>query len=220
MRQSVVTFKSGDLRLEGIVGYPDGVSGPLPGVVICHPHPLGGGNMNNNLVLSVYLAFVENGFIALRFNFRGVGNSEGIHAEGEKEPEDAEEALNILKEQADVDGNRLGMAGYSFGTGVILRGLSGYTAARAFVLFSAPVRYLEYPGVEEDTRPKLFVCGDSDHGVPIASLKEKLESLKRPSDCQVLRAFSVVPGADHFWVGYEAEAAHQAVQFFTETLKQ
>ena len=99
------------------MGCPDEVPGPLPGVVVCHPHPLGGGNMNNNLVASVYLALIESGFVALRFNFRGVGNSEGSHAQGEKEPEDAEAALDLLKGRADVDADRLGMAGYSFGTG-------------------------------------------------------------------------------------------------------
>ena len=213
MRQSAVAFESGELRLEGVLGCPDGVTGPSPGVVVCHPHPLSGGNMNNNLVLSVYLALVESGFVALRFNFRGVGNSEGAHTEGEKEPEDAEAALNMLRERSDVDGNRLGMAGYSFGTGVILSNLARYTTAKAFVLFSSPARYLDYPGVGEDERPKLFVCGDRDNAVPVHSLKEKLECLARTSACRV------VPGADHYWVGHEEEAAHHAVAFFSDTLK-
>ena len=213
MQQSVVSFKSGELTLEGVVGCPDEVSGTLPGVVVCHPHPLGGGNMNNNLVLAVYQALVENGFVALRFNFRGVGNSEGVHAEGEKEPDDADAALNTLKEWAGVDVDRLGMAGYSFGTGVILGSLSRYKAVKAFALFSPPIRYLDVPGIVEDTRPKLFVCGDIDHVAPIASLKEKVESYGPTSECQV------VPGVDHFWAGYESEASRHAVQFFTENLK-
>ncbi len=213
MQQSAVAFRSGELRLEGVVGCPDGASGPLPGVVVCHPHPLRGGNMNNNLVLAVYFALIEEGFVVLRFNFRGVGSSQGEHAEGEKEPEDAEAALNVLKERPDVDPDRLGLAGYSFGTGVILRDLSRYKNARAFALFSSPVRYLDHPGIEEDRRPKLFVCGDRDHGVPIAALKEKVSSLQQPAECRV------VPGADHFWVGYEEEAALHAVRFFAENLK-
>ncbi len=213
MRQSAVAFKAGGLTLEGVVGCPDEVPGPLPGVVVCHPHPLGGGNMNNNLVASVYLALIESGFVALRFNFRGVGNSEGSHAQGEKEPEDAEAALDLLKGRADVDADRLGMAGYSFGAGVILGSLSRYADVKAFALFSPPVRFLEYPGVDEDARPKLFVCGDRDRSVPIDSLKEKVESLKQPAQCQV------VAGADHFWVGREEEAARHAVQFFDDTLK-
>ena len=212
MQQSTIAFKSGDLTLEGVVGWPEAASGSLPGVVVCHPHPLGGGNMNNNLVLSLYLALVGSGFVALRFNFRGVGNSEGAHTERENEPEDAEAALQTLKDRAGVDGNRLGMVGYSFGTGVILSSLSKYIDAKAFALYSPPLRYLEHPNIDDDTRPKLFVCGDRDHAVDVVSLQEKVESYKQPSECRV------VPGADHFWVGHEAEAARHAVRFFAETL--
>ena len=116
MRQRAVSINRGELRLEGVVGCPDEVSGPAPGVVICHPGPAGGGNMNNNLVLSLYFALIDNGFIALRFNFRGVGSSQGIHSQGEKEPEDAAAALELLAASPDVDRDRIGMPGYSFGT--------------------------------------------------------------------------------------------------------
>ena len=212
MGEKAINYRSGGLQLEGVLGCPEGASGPIPGVVLCHPGPTGGGNMNNNLVLSVYLALVEKGFASLRFNFRGVGNSEGVHAQGEKEPEDAEAALKVLTDRVDVDENRLGMAGYSFGSGVILRSLSRYASAKAFVLFSPALRHLDYPVFDEDPRPKLFVCGDRDHALPIASLKEKMDALK------CAPAWRVVPGADHFWWGYEAQAARHAAEFFSETL--
>ena len=83
MRQSAVSFKIknklGDLDLEGVVAQPDAGLGPWPGVVMCHPHPLFGGNMDNNVVLAVTSALNDQGFATLRFNFRGVGNSEGEH---------------------------------------------------------------------------------------------------------------------------------------------
>ena len=212
MRQSAVAFKSGELKLEGVVGSPDGGLGPFPGVVICHPGPQGGGNMNNNLVLSVYHALIDSGFIAMRFNFRGVGNSEGTQTQGTEEPADAQAALDTLENWADIDRSRLGMAGYSFGTGVILSGLARYSAAKAFVLFSSPIRFLEYPGVDQEKRPKLFVCGDKDHAVDIDSLKQKVQSLPQPSECRV------VPGSNHYWLNYEEQAAQHAVEFFTEIL--
>ena len=62
MRQSAVSFKAKGLNFEGIVGQPDGDSGPFPAVVICHPHPLFGGNMDNNVVLAVSFALVDQGF--------------------------------------------------------------------------------------------------------------------------------------------------------------
>ena len=212
MRQRAVSINRGELRLEGVVGCPDEVSGPAPGVVICHPGPAGGGNMNNNLVLSLYFALIDNGFIALRFNFRGVGSSQGIHSQGEKEPEDAAAALELLAASPDVDRDRIGMPGYSFGTGVILCGLSRYKAVKAFVLYSSPVRFLECPGLSEDDRPKQFICGDRDYAVEIASLKEKVASLGHSSECRV------VSDVDHFWMGHEAEASRLAVDFFNKTL--
>ena len=85
LRQSAVSFKTEGLTFEGVVAQPDDGSGPWPGVVICHPHPLHGGSMDNNVVLALALGLVEEGFVTLRFNFRGVGGSEGEHTKGEKE---------------------------------------------------------------------------------------------------------------------------------------
>ena len=212
MKQSAIAIKSGGLTLEGVMGYPDEVSGFLPGVVLCHPHPLHGGNMNNNVIMAVYFALVESGYVALRFNFRGVGNSQGTHADGDKERDDLQATLNVLRELPDVDGGRLGVVGYSFGTGVISGGLPMYTDVRAFVLISSPLRYLEHPEIAEDGRPKLFICGDRDHGIPIDDLKEKVASLGNDSRCYV------VTGADHFWGGYESEAAVHAVRFLNDNL--
>ena len=212
MREKAMAITSGDLKLEAVVGSPDSSDRPLPGVVICHPHPLGGGNMNNNLVLALYQALVESSCVALRFNFRGVGNSQGDHSEGKKEPEDAAASLNALKQQEGVDRNRLGMAGYSFGTGVILGSLARYTDVRAFALFSPPIRYLDSPGIEGDARPKLFVCGDRDFAITADSLEEKLKGFGPVAESRI------VSGADHFWAGREAEAAQHAVQFFARTL--
>ena len=212
MRQTAVAFDAEDLKLEGVLGLPDRGPGPFPGVVLCHPHPLRGGNMNNNLVLSVYHGLVEAGFAALRFNFRGVGNSQGTHTEGELEVRDAEAALRTLGEAEGVDPARLGIAGYSFGTGVILRNLSGYPSARSIVLFSPPVRFLEHAEIDADPRPKLFVCGDRDESVPVEPLKERLESMGGPVE------WRIAEGVDHFWWDREAEAMGHAVEFFARTL--
>ena len=213
MGQTAITFHAGDVSLEGVVGSPDGATGPVPGVVICHPHPLAGGNMNNNLVLAVYQALLDGGFAALRFNFRGVGNSRGSHTRGEREPEDAEAALNALEERADVDGGRLAMMGYSFGSRVLLKNLARYRGVRAFALLSSPLDSLEGPDVAGDGRPKLFVCGDRDRGVASDSFREKVESFGGASEVVL------VPGADHFWVGRETEAARHTVRFFQGQLR-
>ena len=73
MRQRAVSFQADDLKFEGIVAEPDDVTDSVPGVVTCHPGPLNGGNMDNNVLLAVSYALVEQGFAALRLNFRGGG---------------------------------------------------------------------------------------------------------------------------------------------------
>ena len=97
MRQSAVSFQTEGLSFEGVMAQPDDGSGPWPGVVICHPHPLHGGSMDNNVVLALALGLVEEGFVTLRFNFRGVGGSEGEHTEGEKESQEVLGALDLIK---------------------------------------------------------------------------------------------------------------------------
>ena len=219
MRQSSIAFKSKDVNLEGVIASPQELSGPFPGVVVCHPNPLFGGSMDNGVVLAVCRALVEEGFLTFRFNFRGVGDSEGTFTKGEKEQEDVRAALNLLRRWPGVDKRRLGLVGYSFGASMVLTALSRYKAAGAFVLISPPLAALDYAGIGRDKRPKLFIVGDRDRLVPYCSLKEKVlhtlgvESLHGSVDLQM------VSGADHSWRGYEAEAAQQSTRFFVGTLQ-
>ena len=109
-----ITFASGDVTCEGIFTGST-ADGQVPGIVICHPHPLRGGDMLNNVVRALAEAFAERGFAVLRFNFRGVGSSTGQYAEGIGEQEDAKAALSWLIAQPGIDVDRLFLAGYSFG---------------------------------------------------------------------------------------------------------
>ena len=213
MRQTAIAFKSKGVTLEGVVASPQGISGTHPGVVVCHPHLLFGGNMENAVVRAVCEGLVKDGFTALRFNFRGVGNSEGSFTKGEAEQEDVLSALDLLRKLPGLDGKSLGLVGYSFGASVILKGLSRHKRARTLALISPPLTSLEDPGIREDTRPKLFLVGDRDRLVPEPSLKEKVDALGVGVDLRL------VPGADHSWQGFEAEAANQVVSFCGGTLR-
>lgn len=191
---------------------PQGLSGTIPGVVVCHPHPLFGGDMDNSLVVSVCRALVEEGFATLRFNFRGVGNSGGHFTKGDMEREDVRVALEFLTQWPGVNKGRLGMAGYSFGALTVISGISDYRASRAFVLISPPLSALQNSGVAMDKRPKLLLVGDRDRLVPYSSLKEASDSLS------TALTLEVVQGADHSWRGYEDEAARRTAGFFVDTL--
>ncbi|MGC1342765.1 MAG: CocE/NonD family hydrolase, partial [Candidatus Binataceae bacterium] len=88
MTESLVTLRCDDLTLEGLLARPER-SGASPGAVICHPHPMYGGSMNNNVVEAIIAAMWRRGYATLRFNFRGVGASEGEYDGGEGEAADA-----------------------------------------------------------------------------------------------------------------------------------
>src|SRR5271170_1163538 len=112
MSEIQVSFRSGDLTLEGLFANP---GANAPAVVVCHPHPLYGGSMHNNVVEAILAAMWQAGYATLRFNFRGVGVSEGEHEGGPGEADDAAAAMSFLLAQPGVRKENAAMTGYSFG---------------------------------------------------------------------------------------------------------
>ncbi|MCH8106883.1 MAG: dienelactone hydrolase family protein [Chloroflexi bacterium] len=213
VRQSAISFKVKDLTFEGVVAQPEGLSGPMAAVVVCHPHPTRGGNMDNNVVLTLAYSLVDQGFATLRFNFRGVGSSQGQHSEGELEYQEALGALDLMKAWPGVDSRRLGLAGYSFSTSVIMGSASLQKKAKAIALVSPSLRALESTPLKKDSRPIMIVTGDQDNLVQSEQLQSCLDSFAHPPACHI------VAGADHFWQGYENQLSTPVEQFFLENLK-
>ena len=212
MRQSAVSFQTAGLSFEGVVAQPDAQGGPWPGVVICHPHPLHGGSMQNNVVLALALGLAEEGFVTLRFNFRGVGESEGEHAEGEKEFEEVLGALDLIKGWPDTRG-KTGVIGYSFGSGVILRHDAVQKEADAVALVSPALRYISTSPLKEHKIPSLIVAGDRDRLVDSEKLPEELDSFTKKPESRIF------DGVDHFWYGHEERLVPEVSRFFVEQLK-
>ena len=212
MRQSAVSFQTEGLNFEGVVAQPDDSPGPWPGVVICHPHPLSGGSMDNNVVLALALGLVEEGFVTLRFNFRGVGGSEGEHTKGEKEFQEVLGALDLIKSWPDTNG-KTGLAGYSFGTMVILGHSELHGEADAIALVSPPFQAVEGTTLKESEVPALIVTGDRDKLVDSTQLDAELAGFRHSLQ------FEVFEGVDHFWYGQETRLVPEVGRFFTEQLK-
>ncbi len=212
MRQSAVSFKTEGLTFEGVVAQPDEGSGPWPGVVICHPHPLHGGNMDNNVVLALALGLVEEGFVTLRFNFRGVGGSEGEHTKGEKEYQEVLGALDLIKAWPDTN-TKTGLTGYSFGTSVILGHRELHSEADAIALVSPPFRAIEGTPLKGSKVPVLITTGDRDKLVDSTQLDTELASFIHPPE------FKLFENVDHFWYGQEARLVPEVGRFFIEQLK-
>ncbi|MDA1127211.1 MAG: alpha/beta hydrolase [Chloroflexi bacterium] len=212
MRQSAVSFQTEGLTFEGVVAQPDDSSGPWPGVVICHPHPLHGGNIDNNVVLALALGLAEEGFVTLRFNFRGVGGSEGEHTKGEQEHQEVLGALDLIKAWPDTN-QKTGLTGYSFGTSVILGHSELYGEADAIVLVSPSFRAIEGTPLKESEVPVLITTGDRDKLVDSTQLDAELSSFsQRPR-------FELFEGVDHFWYGQEARLVPEVGRFLAEQLK-
>ena len=212
LRQSAVSFQTAGLSFEGVIAQPDASGGPWPGVVICHPHPLHGGSMHNNVVMALALGLAEEGFVTLRFNFRGVGESEGEHGEGETEYQEALGALDMIKAWPDTRG-KTGLVGYSFGSGVILRHEELQKEADAVALVSPGLRYITGSPLKNRKLPSLIVAGDRDRIVDAEGLNAELETFDRKPESQIFE------GVDHFWYGHEGRLVPEVARFFIEQLK-
>jgi len=211
MKESNVPFPCGSLSLEGALHLPEG-SGPFPAVAVCHPHPLFGGSMWNNVVIPICEALAREGILAFRFNFRGVEGSEGVFGGGIEEQEDVKAALSFLSSMEGVDPGRIGLAGYSFGAMVALPVALQDGRVQALALISLLLASSAPEPLTSYLKPKLLLCGSRDYFIPIPDFLRLVEGIPEP------KQYEVISGADHFWWGYEGEAARAVAAFFANTL--
>ena len=198
------------LRLEASLDLPADATGPWPGVVLCHPHPAYGGDMHNNVVMALSWALTELGIVCLRYNSRGVGRSQGYFGGGEPELTDGRAALAFLLAQEQVDRNRVGIIGYSFGASIALP-LGGENEQIKAIAAVSPV--IPRGALADCVKPKMIILGDSDAMIPSAAM---LKGSQRMSDPKIIKVY---PGMDHFWWGAEEEAAKEIGTFMLENLK-
>lgn len=210
MKHKNIQFLCGTLILEGICYYPEG-RGKFPGVVLCHPHPLYGGSMYNNVIMALASALPMKGIIAFAFNFRGVGRSQGRFDNGIGEKEDVQAAVDWLILQPEVDAGNIGMSGYSFGASVALPEARHDLRVRALALISPALldeskiaQLVDYPVT------KFIISGDADEYIPINQLEQMKQKTADP------KKFEIVSGVNHFWHGYEAIMAEKVAAFFSE----
>ncbi len=173
-------------------------------IILCHPHPLYGGDMDNNVVVALQAALAQKGFSALRFNFRALGGSEGGYGDGVAEVEDVQAAVAFV---AGEDADPLYLAGYSFGAYAGAKGAAQDDRVKALCCISPPVAIYDFASLREERRPKLIVTGKRDLICPAHLVEELFLSLSEPKMLQV------VAGADHFWWGMEGQAADYVVDF-------
>jgi len=190
-----IAFRSGALTLEGLLTVPEAAAGAT---VLCHPHPLYGGNMHNDVVVALEQGYLRAGFATLRFNFRGVGRSDGGYEGGVGEVGDVAAAAAEIAKRTGLGNLHLG--GYSFGAMMVARAAAELAPQRV-VLVAPPLAFGGLEALARCTCPKLFIGGDRDSYCPAVELGSAVAALPEP------KRVVVVPGADHFFAGYESNIA-------------
>jgi alpha/beta superfamily hydrolase len=164
------------------------------GVVITHPHPQYGGTMRNPVVETVQSAYAQHGYATLRFNFRGVGGSQGDYDNGVGEQDDVRAAIAYLNQR---DVTAVDLAGYSFGawinTGVAA---DTHTTIESMTMVSPPVGFIEFKPVNALSCLDLVITGSRDEIAPANRIRDLLPTWN--PDAQ----FEVIDGCDHFYIGY------------------
>jgi hypothetical protein len=169
--------------------------------------------MENGVIIALCKKLVEIGFGTLRFNFRGVGKSEGTFTNGSEEKEDIKAAINVLKSWPGINRKRLALVGYSFGASVILSGLTKLKYVSAIALIAPPVSAVKGSSIIKDKRHKLILTGEKDKIAPPEQLKKTI------SDFSTIRLeFLSLPKADHSLTGHQIQAASAVTDFIRRVL--
>ena len=193
-------------RIEAILKEPAGAI--TRAAIVCHPHPLFGGTMHNKVVFRIAKAFEQSGFAALRFNFRGTGRSEGLHDQGRGEQDDLRAAISFIEQK--YPGLEIWLAGFSFGSAVMLRVACEQERVRALVAAGVPVSKYDFEHIVECPKPKLFVQGELDEFGPAADIESLFARLTEP------KRLKIITGADHFFEGRLEELSQSVTEFIKE----
>jgi uncharacterized protein len=183
-----ITFSCDDLQLQGRLKHAG-----KKGVVVTHPHPLYGGDLNNPVVQVITRAFQKKGFTTLRFNFRGVGHSQGTYDEGHGEKRDTCRALAYL---AQVGIQEFYLAGYSFGAWINAQILPEESRNAQLAMVSPPLAFMDFGSTKEIPNLKLVIAGSRDEIAPVHMIRQQMPFWNPAAH------LAVIPGADHFYSGY------------------
>jgi uncharacterized protein len=168
------------------------VASPKGGFVVCHPHPLYGGDMDNPVVIRAAEVAQSAGYATLRFNFRGVGASDGVHDKGQGEQDDVRAAMAALAGRL-PGGAPVGVIGYSFGAWTAAHAVRPHTPAAPLALIAPPIGMHDWSFLQVGAGRLLLVAGSRDSYCPVEALHRVATAAGGEEH--------VVEGADHFFFG-------------------
>lgn len=201
-------------RLEGRYLLRDEPNAPT--AIVLHPHPQFGGTMNNPIVHALYYMFAERGFSVLRFNFRGVGRSQGIFDNGQGELSDAAAALDWLQSFS-TEARTCWIAGFSFGSWISMQLLMRRPEIEGFISVAPPANLYDFSFLAPCPSSGLMINGDKDAVVPAPSVVGLVERLKTQRG--IVIDHHVISGANHFFEDHHDELMKYTSDYLDRRLK-
>jgi uncharacterized protein len=200
-------------RLEGRYQHGEGATAPI--ALMLHPHPQHGGTMNNKVIYALYHAFAERGFSVLRFNFRGVGRSQGKFDRGEGELSDAASALDWLQTY-NPNASACWIAGFSFGAWIGMQLLMRRPEISGFISVAPPANIYDFSFLAPCPSSGLVVQGDRDDVVPHESVAKLVHKLSNQRDIKI--DFRIIKGANHFFNDHLDQLRHVVDDYLSRVL--
>ncbi len=189
-----VIFNGPEGRLEG--RYTQAKKRGAPIAIVLHPHPQFGGTMNNQIVYNLYYLFVERGFSVLRFNFRGVGRSQGVFDHGSGELSDAASALDWAQ-AINPEARSCWVAGISFGAWIGMQLLMRRPEIEGFISVAAPANRFDFTFLAPCPSSGLFVHGEQDRVAPVKEVISVIDKVKTQKGIKI--EHQTIAGANHFF---------------------
>ncbi|MCP4269678.1 MAG: alpha/beta fold hydrolase [Candidatus Brocadiaceae bacterium] len=225
MIEEHVNFKSDGMELEGVLSYDENALNPPP-VILCTPHPHLGGDMENNIITALGSVLAENGFATLRFNYRGVGNSESKLSNIAEEYEywenilnnddfsdaivDTTSAINYLETTVGTKAKLI--VGYSFGAILAIMLSVNSSNIGAFASISTPFGRFDTRLLSDCKKPKLFICADNDFAVSNEEVEKEMLNISEP------KILDMINDCEHFYIDKEIEIANKVLRFFNASI--
>jgi len=207
MREEKISVPCGGIQLEGLLSVQEALS-IKGGVILCHPHPLYGGDMHNTVVAAGIEAASREGLSTLRFNFRGVGESGGSYGEGMGEREDVKAVIDYFAARLKESNLPMILLGYSFGAWAGMPVAVEDPRIKGMVAISPPLELYDFGFLKGCKKKKLLVAGNQDDYCPAARLQEFVEHLDEP------KALAIIQGADHFYSFHDSALIKPLREFF------
>jgi len=202
-------------RIEGRYQHAADTTAPI--ALVLHPHPQHGGTMNNKIVYTLFHTFARQGFSVLRFNFRGVGRSQGSYDRGEGELADAASALDWLQTY-NPNASSCWIGGFSFGAWIGMQLLMRRPEIAAFISVAPPANLYDFSFLAPCPSSGLVIQGAADEIVPEAASKKLVDKLAHQRD--IVIDYRTIAGANHFFQGHLEELEKLAEDYVARGLAQ